>query len=167
MNKSIRIRGAVLVLLLFLTCLQLQAQGRFGFGVVFGEPTGIAMKYRIGNANAVDGAIGFSPYDRFRIHGDYLWQSYPFQTPNLALHYGIGAAFGFGRAAIIYSRPDGGYFLRRVDLGFGVRTVIGLTYAVARSPVDVFLEFAPIFIFAPGPDVGFDIGLGARFYPNG
>ena len=158
---------AAIVCLAFCSGIPARAQGRFGFGVVFGEPTGVAWKYKLANSNAIDGAIGVSPFDRFRIHVDYLWHAYPFSTSNLALHYGVGPAFGFGRTDVVYSYSDGGYILRRGDLGFGIRTVAGLTYSIARSPVDVFFELAPLFIFAPGTDVGIDIGLGARFYPNG
>jgi hypothetical protein len=141
------------------------AQGRFGFGCIVGEPTGLSWNYRMANMSAVDGAIGFSPYDRFRMHADYLWHSYPFSEQNLALHYGVGAALGFGRSDyLVIDRRT--YILRREELGFGVRTVIGVTYLIPRSPVDLFLEVAPIFIMIPRPPgFGIDVGLGARVYP--
>jgi hypothetical protein len=143
----------------------IQAQGRLGFGFIFGEPTGIAWKYRINHVNAVDGAIGFSPFDQFRMHIDYLWQSYPFAEQNLALHYGVGSAFGFGRTEYLVLRR-GSYVLSTQELGFGARAVVGLTYTVPKSPVDVFLEVAPVFILSPNPPgMGFDVGLGARIYP--
>ncbi len=167
MRTSTIIACGVLLGLVLFTPGQAPAQGRFGFGVVFGEPTGVAWKYKMANSNAIAGAIGVSPSSRFRIHADYLWHASPFSVSALEIHYGLGAAFGFGRTDFVYSYADGGYILRRSDLGFGIRTVGGLTYSIPRSPVDLYFELAPLFIFAPGTDVGIDIGLGARFYPNG
>src|SRR5690349_12060164 len=78
---------AIVLVLLGLTVADRgHAQGRFGAGFMFGEPTGISWKYRINQSNAVDGGIGFSPFDRYRIHADYLWQSTPFREPQLALY---------------------------------------------------------------------------------
>jgi len=154
------------ILIGFVCCAasEVHAQGNFGFGLILGEPTGLAWKYKINHRNAIDGAIGFSPYDRFRIHVDYLWHSYPFQEQRLAVHYGLGAAFGFGRTDYVVSHGDS-YVLREGDLGFGARAVVGLTYMIPRSPVDVFFEMAPIIVAAPGPGFGLDLGLGVRVYP--
>jgi len=141
------------------------AQGRLGFGLVLGEPTGVAWKYRIDHVHAVDGAIGFSPFDNPRINIDYLWHSHPFDESLLALHYGIGAAFGFGRTDVVLVRGNNGTLFQREELGFGMRGVLGLTYTIPRSPLDVFFEMAPILVFTPGTGMGIDIGLGARVYP--
>lgn len=141
------------------------AQGKFGAGFVFGEPTGIAWKYRINQANALDGAVGFSPFDRYRVHVDYLWQSYPFHEQRLALHYGIGAAIGFGRTQYVVVNGRYNYFLRDQEVGFAARIPVGLSYTVPRSPIDLFLEAAPLMIFSPGTGVALDAGLGVRFFP--
>jgi hypothetical protein len=165
MQTSFKIRIMAIVVLIWLVPAQVLAQGRLGFGFVFGDPTGIAWKYRISNVNAIDGAVGFSPVDRFRMHIDYLWQSYPFAEQNLALHYGLGTAIGFGRTEyFVFDR--GSYIVARRELGFGARAVVGLTYVIPKSPLDVFLEVAPVFILSPDPPgMGFDVGLGARIYP--
>ena len=141
-----------------------QSQYRsFGLGFVFGEPTGIAWKYHINNINAIDGVIGFSPYDRFRVNIDYLWQSHPFSEERLALHYGPGVAFGFGRTDyVVYNRN--GYFLRNENLGFGVRGVAGITYLIKNTPLDIFFELAPVIIFTPTTGSGIDVGFGGRVY---
>jgi hypothetical protein len=155
---------AFMVVFIWGAGVQAFAQGNFGFGLIIGEPTGIAWKYKINYLNAIDGAIGFSPYDRFRIHADYLWQARPFQDEHLALHYGIGAAVGFGNTTY-YDEHDHAYFLRHEELGFGARVVVGLTYAIPRSPVDLFFEMAPLIVATPEPGFGIDLGLGARVYP--
>ncbi len=141
-----------------------QAQGRFGFGFVLGEPTGLSFKYRIDRSQAIDGAIGFSPYDHFRIHADYLWLSRPFRDQDFVLHYGVGAVMGFGNTEF-WDRRGNVYFVRNTDLGFGVRGVFGINYEIPRSPVEVYLELGPVIVLAPGTGVGLDAGVGVRFYP--
>lgn len=166
MKTTMFIIGVLLTLSLALatTASAQQQGGRFGAGFVFGEPTGIAWKYNINERNAIDGAIGFSPYDRYRIDVDYLWHSYPFRDPNLSLHYGVGGAVGFGRTDYLLVDGRNSYLFRTQDLGFGVRGVVGMTYLVPRTPMDLFLEVAPLMILAPGTGMGVDLGLGARFY---
>ncbi|MBI1804875.1 MAG: DUF3996 domain-containing protein [Ignavibacteriae bacterium] len=141
-------------------------QGKFGVGFVVGDPTGVAWKYKLNANNALDGAIGFSPFDRYRLHVDYLWHSNPFHEQNLALHYGAGVAFGFGRTEyIVVNDGRSRYLLRDQEIGFGVRGVIGLTYRVQQSPVELFFEAAPLVIVSPAGGMGVDVGLGVRFYP--
>lgn len=138
-----------------------QQGGRFGAGFVVGEPTGIAWKYRIDQVNAVDGAIGLSPYNAYRVHVDYLWQSHPFSEQNLGMHYGAGVAFGGGRTEYV---NRGGVLFREQEIGFGVRGVIGLNYLIRNSPVDLFFELAPIVVLTPNSASGIDLGFGARVY---
>jgi hypothetical protein len=139
--------------------------GNFGFGFILGEPTGLSWKYKISRANALDGAIGFSPGDRFRIHVDYLWFAYPFHDPAFSLHYGIGAAIGFGNTWWVDRGHGNGYWAGTRELGFGLRVPVGINYGIPRSPVELFFELAPIFIFSPDMGVGIDVGIGVRFYP--
>jgi len=144
--KTIRLAIGLIVLITFVSATTtLPAQGKFGAGIVFGEPTGFAWKYRI--------------------NVDYLWQSHPFQEPKLSLHYGPGAALGFGRTNYIYVDRGNGYIFRSQELGFGIRGVVGLTYLVPKTPMDLFFEVAPVMILAPGAGTGIDVGFGARFYP--
>ncbi len=151
------------VLLLVLAVSSSLAQGRFGFGLVFGEPTGLSWKYKLDRSNAFDGVVGFSPEDRFRIHADYLWIGHPFNDGSFSLHYGLGAAIGFGRTSYLATRD--GYFIRTQELGFAVRVPIGIDYAIPRSPLELYFELAPIIILTPDAGVGIDAGLGIRFYP--
>ena len=156
--------GSIAVLLLcaaFCSAQETYQGGKFGAGFVIGEPTGIAWKYRINQINAVDGAIGLSPYNAYRVHVDYLWQSRPFTEPGLAMHYGVGAAFGSSGTA--YTNRSGVLF-RDEELGFGVRGVIGVNYLIRNSPVDLFFELAPLIVLTPNSTSGIDLGLGARVY---
>ncbi len=140
------------------------AQGRFGAGFVFGAPTGFAWKYRINQSNAIDGGLGFSPYDQWRLHVDYLWNSYPFREQGLSVFYGIGAAVGFGRTGYFYVARNGAYFYDNRDVGAAARIPVGLGYLIPRSPLEIYMEVAPLLVFAPVGGVDVDAGLGARFY---
>lgn len=155
-----------IVLFVFIMCPRLaDAQGRVGIGFIIGDPTGFSLKYKISNMNSLDGALGFSPFDRFRIHADYLWISRPFSDQQFSFTYGAGVAIGFGSSDYIVSRGRHVYFSRDVPTGFGVRVPVGLSYMIPRSPVELTLELAPMVIFAPDGGVGIDGGLAVRFYP--
>jgi len=142
-----------------------RTQGKFGVGLIIGEPTGLAWKYRLSGMNAVDGAVGFSPGDRFRFHADYLWEKRSFQEENLLLHYGAGVAVGAGGPEYLALDRGDTYVLVQRELGFALRGVVGLTYEIPRSPFDAFVEVAPLLIFSPASGVGFDAALGVRIYP--
>jgi len=162
------LRLSALVLALFLVMGMpsgARAQGRFGVGVILGEPTGIAWKYRLGGTEAVDGAIGLSTSDRMRFNVDYLWEKRSFEEVNLRLHYGVGVAFGVGNAEYVSVQRGDTYVLEQRDLGFGLRGVVGLTYVFPRSIFDAFVEVAPLVIVTPASGLGIDAAIGVRVYP--
>jgi hypothetical protein len=164
MNLSGMIRATVVVFALPLLAGTARAQGNVGFGVILGDPSGLAWKYSFSRANAVAGEIGVSPFNRIRFDVDYLWQARPFAEQNLSVHYGPGLALGVRRQDVPFD-GSGRYFLRSDDLGFGVRLAVGLTYMIPRSPVDIFVQLAPVIILATGAGFGVDAGIGARVYP--
>ena len=96
---------------------------------------------------------------------DYLWKATPFTDPAFSLHYGLGGAIGFGQTWFVEHGHHDGYWATSQDLGLGLRVPFGIDYEIPRSPVDLFFELAPLFIFAPDAGVGIDIGIGVRFYP--
>jgi hypothetical protein len=142
-----------------------QERGEVGIGFVVGDPTGFSWKVRLRGGNAIDGVVGFSPFDRFRLHADYLWDSRPFNEKNLSLYYGPGIAFGFGRTEYVVISNRNGLLLRNEELGFAIRGLFGISYLIRRSPVEVYFELAPLIIFTPGTGSGLDVGFGARLYP--
>jgi hypothetical protein len=161
-----------IVMILLCTCFlssaavqQMHAQdgGRFGLGFVFGEPTGFTWRYRINYVNSVDGSIGFIPEDRARINVDYQWHHHT--DPVFAFHYGIGAAFGLGGSDYVVFHDRGGYFVAHRELGFGVRVPLGFTIFPSGTPLDIFLEVAPVLVLTPETGVGVDAGIGVRIYP--
>ena len=157
----------VLAVVLAVGLLASQAYGQktFGFGLMLGEPSGISWKYHLSSSHALSGLVGFSPFDRFRIHVDYLWVSRPFDEPSLSLWYGLGGAVGFGRADYFVKQDKRSYVTRTVTMGLGVRMVGAFNFAIPKSPVEIGLELAPILIVGPDAGVGVDGGVYVRFYP--
>lgn len=165
MRRERFVHCALLVIVMMAFTADARTQGKFGVGVIIGEPTGVAWKYRISGENALDGAIGLSPGDRVRFHVDYLWQKHSFQEEHLLLHYGVGAVVGAGGSQYLAFGRGDTYVLVQRDLGFAVRGVVGLTYEIPRSPFDTFLEIAPLLILTPVSGMGIDAAIGVRVYP--
>ena len=139
------------------------AQGAFGIGLIVGEPTGISWKYQLSERNALDGALGFSPFDRMRLHVDYLWLARPFNERRLILSYGAGLAVGFGKRWVDGRRGVFGYVVQ--EAGLAVRIPVGLSYTIPRTPLEIGLEIAPLVILGPEAGLSADGGVILRIYP--
>jgi hypothetical protein len=130
--------------------------GRFGLGVMLGEPTGISAKLWLGETSAVDGGVAwsFAQNPAVSVHADYLFHFFDVisvKAGRLPLYVGIGGAFSAGQ-----------------DPDLGVRIPVGLTYLFDGPPLDLFLEVAPIVLVFPATTLDFSGGLGIRFYfPKG
>lgn len=138
-----------------------QEARKLGVGFSIADPVSINMKAWTSSSEAVNVSIGWTRamvrvgntwyYDKSRIHliADYLWHDFQvFETKErLPLYYGAGARL---------SGPVG---------HLGIRGVMGIAWMPRTAPIDVFLEIAPVFYLAPINGVGFDTGLGFRFYP--
>ena len=88
---------------------------------------------------------------RVHFHMDYLWHSFNAirSSERFPLYYGIGGQFNSGA----------GY-----DASFGVRGVFGIAWFPHSTPIDVFIEIVPVFQVTPSAGLGFDAGLGARYF---
>lgn len=131
------------------------AQGRFGVGVIIGEPTGISYKSWIDSKTAMDiaAAWSFSDKSAFHIHADYLIHEFGLievRPGKLPLYYGIG-----GRVKL-----SGGNDGSEI----GVRIPVGVSYIFATQPLDAFIEIAPILDLAPATEIDVNGGLGIRFW---
>jgi hypothetical protein len=71
-------------------------------------------------------------------------------------------AIGSGRTEYIVTNR--GYFFRNQEVGFGLRGVIGLNYLIRKTPLDLFLELAPLVVLTPNSASGVDLGFGARVF---
>jgi hypothetical protein len=123
-----------------------------GVGVILGEPTGLSAKFWTGSGSAIDLGLAYSFRSKghFHIHMDYLLH-FPYtiqSTERVPLYAGLGGrlAAGSGRGV------------------FGLRLVGGIAYWPRSTPLEFFLELAPIVDLAPATELSANGGIGARFY---
>lgn len=156
--------GKILLIILIISISGVEAQnGKFGLGVIIGDPTGISAKLWTSPKNASILGVGWSIDEyRFRgrdygnssrlhIHLDYLWHSFNAINTNgqFPLFYGIGGRINTGPQ---YSGT------------LGVRGVVGIKWFPKETPLDIFLEIAPTLYLISSTGIGIDAGIGARYY---
>jgi hypothetical protein len=166
--------GALLMLALPASATEVGTLRTFGLGVQIGEPTGLVGKAFVGRGNAIDFGVGFLGWgwrgrcqapdghwydcrDRrgyLSVHVDYLWQESFFAEPfRLDWHAGAGAR--------VLDWRDSSYH----DAAVLARVPLGLDFAFRRpSWLEAYVEVAPGLMILPGPDLWFDVGLGARAF---
>jgi hypothetical protein len=129
--------------------------GKFGAGIILGEPTGVSLKYWLSDVMAVDGAAGWSTADHtdFYLHGDILWHKFDWITVpqgRLPFYFGIGG--------LVRIRDDNN------DNQVGIRAPIGLSYMFDREPIDIFVEIGPAIDIAPSVRGDITGGIGIRYW---
>jgi hypothetical protein len=136
-------------------------KGVFGAGLIVGEPTGLSVKYYLGDDTALDGAVGGTVFDSgLQVHGDFLWHPWILESkPSFVLpaYIGIGARF----ATLTGGGSSDG------EIRVGPRGVLGVLFDFTEVPLDVFIEVAGTLDFkSKGDSFGFGINLGAgvRYY---
>lgn len=144
----------ILVIVMFSNLSLAQSKG-FGLGVIIGEPTAISAKYWTSNNTAFDFGVGYSfeKNSYLNLHADYLFHTKDiFNTAeNIALYYGPGAKLRFVEDA-------------SARLGF--RFDVGLVWVPRNTPIDVFIEIAPLLDIIPETDFSFNGGIGVRYFFN-
>lgn len=127
-----------------------ESPGQFGLGAFVGVPFGASAKYIIDRNLAVDFALGAQEHD-IDGHLDLLTHFRDLtRRPakgKAAPYLGIGAKFR--------DRPQ---------TEFGVRFVGGLSLTLSNSPVELFLEVAPVLRLSPEVAADADGGIGLRYY---
>lgn len=138
-----------------------EEKGVLGAGLILGEPTGVSMKYYLGNDTAVDAAVGGAFIGKgIQVHADFLWHPWVLeQKPSFSLpaYFGIGVR--------VLDRNGGGGDQDHVRIG--ARGVAGVLFDFTEVPLDVFLEVAGVADYrTKGDRFGLDINLGAgvRYY---
>lgn len=143
------------------------ANKTFGLGLMLGAPTALAGKYYLGADTAVDFGLGviqgFGRRDALHLHGDFLWHPAVLATTEpfvLPIYFGIGARIADFDDDIDNDGDDDG------DLTVGARVPIGIMLDFNNVPLDVFLEFAPVFdvIGYDAPDFDINVAVGVRYY---
>lgn len=129
--------------------------GRFGAGIILGEPTGASVKYWLNDTLAIDGAAGWSLHDDtdFYVHSDLLWHNFdliPVSKGRLPFYIGGGGFIRF--------RDD------RHDNEVGIRVPVGVSYMFDTAPIDIFLEIGPALDVAPDLRGEITGGIGVRYW---
>lgn len=129
--------------------------GKFGVGIILGEPTGASLKYWLNDTMAIDGAFGASSRDDtdFYMHGDVLWHNFdliPVSQGRLPLYFGVGGLVRF--------RDN------NRDNEVGIRLPVGLSYMFDNAPIDIFAEIAPAIDVTPDTRGEITGGVGVRFW---
>jgi hypothetical protein len=124
----------------------------FGAGAFLGEPTGICIKSWTGSRTAVAAAAAwsFGHHEALHVHFDYLFHDFRLiktEHDPLPFYYGVGVRF----------KDDH-------ELRMGIRIPIGIDYMFKKAPVDIFLEFVPVFDLIPSTELFFNGGIGVRYF---
>lgn len=157
-----KIKTAIIALLtVLLGASAVMANEGLGVGVIVGEPTGITVKKWFGTDRAVDGAAAWSlsGSNSLQLHADYLVHDFGLLKPgniNGRLPVYIGAG---GR--ILLNDDSHGH---HNDTVVGVRIPFGVSYLMAKTPVEIFLEIVPILDVVPSTELELNAAIGARFY---
>jgi len=154
----------LILFLSFLTATSFAApadrDGDLGLGVMVGDTTSLTGKYWTESDRGWDLSGGASEEKEGWLQASYL------------KHY-IGA-FGAGTRFIGESTPYAGLglgmgFNRTQDAikrqnDYFARIPLGLSWMPNRTPVDLFAEVAPTYIFSPGGVVYLSGNVGGRYY---
>ena len=145
----------------------LGAGGRFGLGIVLGEPSGLSAKYWLRSHDAVDFGLAYSFDSFFAVFSDYLYHFVGAlsgqKTPlsQMTPYIGIGAILLTDTAA---SHSNTHFFTANgSSVGLGLRLPLGMEWRPIH-PLGIFLELVPGLGIIPSTFGFFEAGIGARFY---
>lgn len=132
-----------------------EAGGKFGLGIIVGEPTGISGKFWLSGRSAIDGAVAWSLSDNeaFHLHGDYILHNFNLinvEKGSMPFYFGIGGRIKFR------DQPN--------DDILSIRIPLGLDYLFESTPLDIFVELVPMLDLAPDTDFDIAGGLGLRYF---
>lgn len=160
---------------------------QYGVGGMVGTEVAGNFVIRIGEHGAIDLALGggWNRGPHMYTHAQYLHRFLlgKWSAGELRLPVGVGLQFGIypnGRNLVAgrhrchrckrsdwddWEGPYGyKYAWRREAAWVGFRVPVGLAFAFAKAPVDVFIEFGPGFYLAAIPDFNFTFTTGARYW---
>ncbi len=167
--KKIHLFFSILLLIFSLQISSAQGPGgkSFGFGIMFGDPTGGTLKFWTSRENAFVVDVGSSYFGGLRFNGDYLWHFDAFNSHVVKLYAGPGVVVGVGEGHSYWYKEDHErfYFRDRGEAGIAVRGVFGVNIIPKRAPIEIFLELGVLIGISPAFGTGVDTGLGIRFYP--
>ena len=126
--------------------------GDVGVGIILGEPTGLSLKLWRGRTMALDAgaAWSFANGDYLQIHGDILFHNFNVfnvEKDKAALYYGVGARVKFEDETVV-----------------SIRLPVGVSYELAKTSIEFFVEVVPMLDFVPETKVGVAGGVGFRYF---
>ena len=141
----------ILAVLVVTSIIEAQDKG-LGVGVILGEPTGISFKSWTGYSTAVVGTAAWSlgKEGSLHLHLDYIFHNFnliKMEDESLPFYYGVGIRVK-----------------NEKHVRIGVRFPLGINYMFKKAPVDIFVEFVPLFDLLPRTDLNFNGGIGIRYY---
>jgi hypothetical protein len=148
----------VLTLFVFLSAQSVQAQSseyKTAIGARLGYPFSLSLKHFISEKGAVEvfaGYRGYSFYSWFNVGGTYQ-HHFPLEGVD-----GLRWYVGGGASAFFWRYDDN--FIGDGNTSFGVLGVGGLDYKFADYPVNISVDWMPLF-FLNGYGNGFGGGYGA------
>jgi len=127
-------------------------KGSFGIGAIFGEPTGITLKWWLTRDVAMDATAAWSFADdsAFQLHVDYLVHQFDLikvQKGKLPIYIGFGGRVKFSD-----------------DTKVGIRIPLGMSYFLDTQPLELFGEIVPSLDIAPSTKAVLMGGVGVRYY---
>ncbi|MEJ2553235.1 MAG: hypothetical protein P8164_10955 [Gammaproteobacteria bacterium] len=153
--KMKRMLKSLWVLSTMLWAVVASAKGEnLGVGLMVGAPTGLSLKAWQDSIHAIDVGLGWTAEhnESFHLHADYLFHDFSVFKPGtgrMPLYYGMGGTI---------SRKSGD------NTHVGIRVPFGISYFVAKSPLEIFGELAPRADLSPSSHFTVDAALGIRFY---
>lgn len=125
--------------------------GKFGIGLIVGDPSGVSGKHNLGPM-AIDWAVGFGLIEGAGLHGhvDWLWNHdlASLDRADLGLHFGVGPKIA----------------LFNDFTWIGARAPVGVNFNFSRVPIDVFVEVAAGLWIIEDTDFDIDAAAGARWW---
>lgn len=125
--------------------------GKFGIGIIVGDPSGVSGKHNLGPM-AIDWAVGFGLIEGEGLHGhvDWLWNHdiASLDRAEVALHFGVGP-----KVALFDD-----------NTWIGARGPVGVNFNFSNVPLDVFVEIAAGLWIVEDTDFDLDAAAGVRWW---
>ncbi len=132
-----------------------------GLGVIFGEPTGLTLKYWTHSNQALSFGVAYSFGNSVTFIGDYLWHF--LNAFSSGRRNSVASEFTpyLGVGGVIFFKDERRYS-RSTNLG--IRIPLGIEFRPVHPPIGVYLELVPAVAVAPSVYGFVQGGIGIRYY---
>lgn len=144
-----------------------EPSGKFGLGVILGEPTGVTVKYDMNDVSAIDGGLSFR-FDRYVMaYSDYHMKFKGAFGTDVNFFNQLTPYIGVGAVILVSNDSNYHYFddsWTDDDFALGIRVPLGIEWRTPRIPLGVFAEIVPGLAIVPGTDGFIQGGVGVRYF---